>query len=103
MNLNKGYVYILTDRTHSRLMTGFTNDLGKQFRHRMNRRKFRPQKESPNVKLVYYEVFDEVSSAITREQALQEWEIRQKINLVNNINPDWEDLTPEIVNLDLQK
>lgn len=37
---------------------------------------------------------------MTLEQAIREWEFRQKINLVNNINPDREDLTPEIGGLD---
>lgn len=103
MSINKGYVYMMTDQTHSNLRTGFTDNLVKQFRNRVNPKKFKPRQESPKVKLVYYEVFDEISSAMTRERAIQEWEIRQKINLVNNINPEWEDLTPEIMNLDFAK
>ncbi|HEY9184525.1 MAG TPA: GIY-YIG nuclease family protein, partial [Salegentibacter sp.] len=44
-------------------------------------------------KLVYYEEFEYPSLAIKREKQLKKWNRLWKINLINDFNPDWEDLT----------
>jgi putative endonuclease len=45
------------------------------------------------MKLVYYEVTEDVKSAITREKQLKNWHRDWKINLINQFNPEWEDLS----------
>jgi putative endonuclease len=45
------------------------------------------------MKLVYYEVTEDVESAITREKQLKNWHRDWKINLINQFNPEWEDLS----------
>ncbi|WP_245760452.1 GIY-YIG nuclease family protein [Salegentibacter flavus] len=44
-------------------------------------------------KLVYYEKFKYPSLAIRREKQLKKWNRLWKVNLINDFNPDWEDLT----------
>ncbi len=97
MNAQKNYVYMLTDQTHSNLTVGVDPHLVKRFKNRLTSKKVNSKSKSTNVKLVYYEVFNEISSAMIRERAIQEWEFRQKIRLINTINPDWEDLASEIM------
>ena len=44
-------------------------------------------------KLVSYETTDDVESAIIREKRLKNWHRDWKIGLVNQFNPDWQDLS----------
>ena len=43
-------------------------------------------------RLVYYETYDHVLSAIRREKQLKGWRREKKIGLIEKINPRWEDL-----------
>ncbi len=48
-------------------------------------------------KLVYYELFDDILSAINREKQLKKWKREWKINLINTNNVMWNDLYDEIL------
>ena len=43
-------------------------------------------------KLVYYEWTDDVMSAIEREKQLKAGSRKKKIDLINQVNPRWDDL-----------
>ena len=47
-------------------------------------------------RLVYYELHETAESAIMREKQLKKWNRDWKIRLIEERNPDWKDLTPEI-------
>ena len=47
-------------------------------------------------KLVYFEETPDVHTAINREKQLKNWHRDWKINLVNNANPEWKDLSEKI-------
>jgi putative endonuclease len=90
------YVYIMTNKNNTTLYTGVTNNLirrlnehkngvGSKFTHRYNINK-----------LVYYEITNDVESAIMREKQIKGGSRRKKIDLVNSINPDWLDLSDEL-------
>ena len=46
--------------------------------------------------LVYYEIFDSVYEAISREKQMKKWKRQWKINLIEKINPLWQDLYNEL-------
>jgi putative endonuclease len=46
--------------------------------------------------LVYYEVAEEIESAILREKQIKRWSRKVKVALINTMNPDWHDLYQEI-------
>jgi putative endonuclease len=48
------------------------------------------------VRLVYYEQFDDVENAIKREKRLKKWNRAWKIRLIEESNPNLEDLYPGI-------
>jgi len=48
-------------------------------------------------KLVYYEITNNVNSAIKREKQLKNWHREWKINLINQFNPEWRDLSEEFL------
>jgi putative endonuclease len=47
-------------------------------------------------KLVYFKQFDDVENAIKREKRLKKWNRAWKIRLVEELNPNWDDLYPSI-------
>jgi putative endonuclease len=47
--------------------------------------------------LVWYEVHENMESAITREKQLKEWKRQWKVELIEKVNPYWNDLYPTIV------
>jgi putative endonuclease len=46
---------------------------------------------------VYYEIFNDISLAATREKRLKEWKRQWKIDLIQKNNPDWKDLYHDII------
>lgn len=90
-----GYVYLLTNKGNNVLYIGVTNDLGKRiFEHKQKLVEGFTKKYNVN-KLVYYEAFDEIMEAITREKQIKGWVRRKKISLIESMNPTWRDLYEE--------
>ncbi len=50
--------------------------------------------------LVYYEITNEITTAIEREKQLKNWRRQWKINLIEKDNPEWKDLYNEILGVD---
>jgi putative endonuclease len=50
----------------------------------------------PSTKLVWFEIYDDPTSAITREKELKKWRREWKIQLIEKQNPQWIDLYPQI-------
>ena len=48
---------------------------------------------------VYYEYFEDISLAIQREKQLKWGNRKQKIKLIESLNPEWNDLTETIKNI----
>jgi len=89
------YVYILTNQENSVLYIGITNDL---VRRLYEHKEHLIQGFTDNyncVKLVYYETCSDVNSAIAREKQLKNWHRQWKINLIEQDNPHWKDLTQD--------
>ena len=86
------FVYILTNMNNSVLYTGVTSDLnGRIQQHRAGKGgKFTARYHA--TKLVYYETFEYIEDAILREKQIKGGSRQKKIDLVNEFNPDWEDL-----------
>jgi putative endonuclease len=81
----------MTNQNHTVLYTGVTNDLERRVtEHRSGKGGVFSQKYKL-YKLVYYEAGNDVSEAIAREKQIKGGSRQKKIDLVNSINPDWED------------
>jgi putative endonuclease len=86
------YVYILASKKDGVLYIGVTSDLIKRiFEHKQGFVSSFTKKY--HVKdLVYYEITQDVYSAITREKQLKHWRRAWKIELIEKMNPEWKDL-----------
>lgn len=90
--MNGGFVYIMTDKKRGTLYIGVTSELIKRtYEHKNGITKGFTSKYNLK-KLVYYESFDEIGSAIEYEKKLKNWRRDWKINLIERDNPHWENL-----------
>ena len=85
-------VYILASKRNGTLYIGVTSDLAKRvWEHRNGITGGFTEKYSVHI-LVYYELFDDMISAITREKQLKKWRRAWKVELIEKSNRGWEDL-----------
>lgn len=88
------YVYLLTNKHNNVLYTGVTNDLIRRiYEHKAKLVKGFTQKYNVD-RLVYYEACDNIVLAIEREKKIKGWSRQKKNDLVNALNPSWDDLYP---------
>ena len=86
------FVYILASKRNGTLYIGVTNNLLKRVHQHKNdvtegfTRKYNVHS------LVYYEVFNRIQDAITREKQMKKWKRQCKMELIEKSNPNWEDL-----------
>lgn len=86
------FVYIITNYTNTTLYTGVTNNLVRRvFEHKNKIIKGFSSKYNLN-KLVYYEIYKDIESALTREKQLKNVSRNKKESLINSINSTWDDL-----------
>ena len=88
------YVYIMSNR-HKTLYIGVTNDLERRVYEHKNGLTPGFTKRYDINRLVLYEEFSDVNEAIAREKRLKGWVRRRKIELIEAVNPGWEDLAAE--------
>lgn len=86
------YVSILSNSGNSVLYTGVTNDLlGRVSEHKHGSHNGFT-KEYKVCKLVYFEKFTDIKSAIAREKQIKAGSGKKKLSLFQNGNPTWKDL-----------
>lgn len=85
-------VYILASKKNGTLYIGSTSNLVKRvWQHKNKAVKGFTEKYSVNI-LVYFEILETPSDMIIRERQLKKWKRAWKINLIEEKNPEWEDL-----------
>ena len=88
------YNYILTNKNHTVLYNGVTNNLKRRLQQHRNKSSKNSFTARYNVdKLVYFESTIYVNNALKREKQIKKWNRQWKENLINDLNPDWNDLS----------
>jgi putative endonuclease len=90
-------VYILASGRNGTLYIGVTSDLQKRIWEHKNDLIEGFTKRYSVHRLVYYELHDEMVSAITREKQIKKWKRDWKLNLIEGQNPDWNDLWERVL------
>ncbi len=89
-------VYILAGRKYGALYIGVTGDLlGRVITHREEWLEGFTSRYHVH-DLVYAEFHPQPSAAIAREKQLKKWRREWKIRLIEDSNPDWNDLFDDI-------
>ena len=90
------FVYILASHKNGTLYTGVSSDLiGRVYQHKNNLVPSFTSRYGIH-KLVYYEVFEDIYEAISREKQIKNLLRKKKIALIEKNNPDWRDLYDEL-------
>jgi putative endonuclease len=85
-------IYIIANKRGGTLYTGVTSNLSKRiWEHKNSVMKGFASKYKCNI-LVYYEDFDEMEYAIHREKQIKAGSRADKLKLINDFNPEWNDL-----------
>ena len=87
-----GYVYIMASRRNGTLYIGVTSDLaGRVYQHREGLVAGFTRRYDCKL-LVWYQAFDDLDAARHRELQMKEWKRAWKLRLIEEMNPQWQDL-----------
>ena len=89
------YVYILSNKANTVVYIGVTSDLMRRLWEHRNDVVEGFTKRYHVHKLVYYESTTDVQAAIEREKQLKKWRRTKKNELIESVNPTWQDLAAE--------
>jgi len=87
---------MITNQYKTTLYTGVTSDLVKRVYEHKNKMLDGFSKKYNLDRLVYYEVFEDISYAIAREKQIKAGSRADKEKLIKSINPSWKDLYEEV-------
>lgn len=89
-------VYILASKHNGALYTGSTDDLGKRVEQHKTKaiRGFTAQYGVD--RLVWFEAHDSREAAFTRVRLIKEWKRKWKLDLIEQKNPNWDDLSEKL-------
>ena len=96
MAVGKQYcVYIMTNAHNTVLYTGVTNDLARRvYEHKSDLGSVFVKKYNVH-KLVYYEIGEDIHSSLAREKQIKGGSRKKKIQLIEQANPEWKDLSDD--------
>ena len=88
-----GFAYLMASKKNGTLYAGVTNDPARRmYEHKEGVSKGFTSRYGVHL-LVWYEEFPDIRDAIQREKRIKKWPRRWKLDLINKMNPDWEDLS----------
>ena len=85
-------VYILTNKPNGTLYIGVTGGIDDRMERHIKGEGSKFTAKYNLKMLVYYEEFQYIDDAIAREKQLKNWHRQWKINLIEEHNPNWENL-----------
>ena len=90
-------VYILANKRNGTLYTGVTSDLQRRvWQHKRDVVEGFSKRYQTHL-LVYFELHSSMYEAISREKKLKKWHRRWKLELIESLNPEWNDLYDSLV------
>jgi len=94
-----GFVYIVTNKSRSILCTGVAGDLVKRIHELKSGSEPGVAASIRAAELVYFETAGNMRSAVAREKHIRADSRRNKLDLVDAMNPEWRDLSDDISRL----
>ena len=89
------YVYIMTNKWNTVLYTGVTNNLLRRVSEHKNKKASAFTRKYKCTKLVYFVETNDIADAIAGEKRIKAGSRKKKMELIENMNPEWEDLAKE--------
>ena len=91
------FVYILSNRRRGVLYVGFTNNLLRRIGEHKGKIVPSFSKTYGLILLVYFEEYSSLQEARAREAVLKRWRRAWKFKLIEDLNPNWDDLSDRLV------
>jgi putative endonuclease len=91
------FVYILASRYRGTLYVGVTTDISRRMSEHKSGQVAGFTKTYKVHELVYLETYPTILEARARERVLKRWRREWKIKLIEDLNPDWRDLTSDLI------
>jgi len=95
--MDKYFVYIISNANNTTLYTWVTNDIIRRIYEHKNKLIDWFSNEYNLTKLVYYEIYDDIETAINREKKIKRWKREWKDELIDKTNINRNDLYYEIL------
>lgn len=89
-------VSIMTNKRNGTLYTGVTSGLGKRIYQHKAGLTGGFSRRYACTRLVYFELFEDMTAAIAREEQIKAGSRRKKLVLIEGLNPQWDDLTAHL-------
>ena len=90
-------VYIMANKRNGTIYVGVTSSIQhRAWQHRTGSTKGFTKKYKLN-QLVYFEFLATMPEAIKREKKLKNWTRKRKLELIESMNPEWEDLIDSLL------
>ncbi len=96
MVFKQGYIYIMTNKYRTTFYIGVTSNLDGRIWEHINNQGSEFVKKYRLYDLVYFEHFEQITDAISREKQLKNWHKDWKINLIKSVNPEMKDLKDQL-------
>jgi len=94
--MKRGFVYIMANKYNTVLYTGVTGDLcGRVHKHKSGEGSGFTIKYK-TTKLVWYDEYPRMRDAIEAEKKIKKWKRKWKLELIEELNPKFEDLYGDI-------
>ena len=93
----KGYTYIITNKNNTTLYIGVTSNLKKRIWEHKNKVVEGFSKKYNLDKLVYFEILEDIETALNREKFFFFFKRQYKVNLIEKMNSGWRDLYEDIL------
>ncbi len=90
------YVYLLASKKYGTLYIGVTNNIVRRIHEHKSKVVAGFSKRYSVDRLVWFEIYDDPVTAIEREKELKKWRREWKVRLIEEQNPQWIDLYPQI-------
>jgi len=99
--MKKSFTYILANKKNGTLYLGANSNLPKMLEEQRRKITNNPDKKHELRKLVWFEMHDNKDEAVKREKKIQKWKRKWRVTLIEEKNPDWNDLIDDVVEAQL--
>lgn len=90
------FVYILASQRNGTLYVGVTSNLVRRMLEHKGKLVPGFTRQYGVDLLVYFEAYDSILEARAREHSMKRWRRAWKIELIEKLNPNWDDLTNQL-------
>ena len=91
------YIYILASRKNGTLYIGVTNNIAKRIHQHKSKASEGFTKRYNVHQLVWYDQSNDIHEVLQREKQMKKWKRQWKINLIEEQNPNWRDLSEDFI------